>query len=347
MTDLLPDDLLHDHQATILAIAGLLIMGGAVAMYTDIGDSTQDDDLDTLRIGYVPSPLNTPHYTAIEEGFYREAGFDAELVQMPGPEIGKALLNGRVEVGSSATTPAAYQRANDLSIRLVAARASFSQDDPGGAYFVARNGTGIQEPEDVRGKTVCLSTAGGMGELWLAMWADEHNMTIGEDFDRTFLGGETQYATALASGSVDACFLDLSHPKYTFLKQDNIAYRFDEMSNPEWVAAYVTVRQEWVEDEPEKLQRFLQAYAKAAEHARENPEERIENTVKYTQYSAETLNETVLPVPPENLTVPTETLTTVQHLMAEHGLVDEEQDMAPIVHNDAIIEAQQSISGDG
>lgn len=339
----------HRTKVAVVVIVSASLVGGFYAFQTqdsiadNFTEADQDEDLDKLRIGYVPAPLNSPHYTAIEEGFYEEEGFDAELVQMPGPEIGKSLLNGRVEIGSSATTPAAYQRANDLPLRLVASRAGYTQNGSGGAYLVATEESGINSSEDLKEKTICLSTSGGMGELWLAMWADEQGYEQGEDYEVTFLGDETQYQTALSSGSVDACYLDLSHPDYTMLEKNVGVKKIHEMPRGDWVAAFVGVREEWVDEEPEKLRRFLKAYVKAADYARNNPDERIENTVKYTSFPRETLEETVLPSVPEDLSIDVEDLNQVQSLMAENGMVEEEQEMGDIVHNDAVLEVQQEI----
>jgi ABC-type nitrate/sulfonate/bicarbonate transport system substrate-binding protein len=182
-----------------------------------------------------------------------------------------------------------------------------------------------------------------MGELWLAMWADEHSYTQGEDFEVTFLGDETQYQTALASGSVDACYLDVSHPTYTSLEENVGVKVIHEMPRGDWVAAFVAVRQEWVEEEPEKLRRFLRAYKKAAEYARENSNERIENVAEHTSYSEEELNETVLPKVPADLSIDVEDLNQVQDLMYEHGMVDKDQKMDPMIYNDAIREVQQNM----
>lgn len=324
------------------AVVAVAIVAGAGIFYTTQTSDQADsgEDLDTLRIGHVPSPLTTPHYTAIEEGFYREQGFDAEMVQMPGPQIGKALLNERIEVGSSATTPAAYQRANNLSLRLVAERASFTRNGSGGAYLVATEDSGVTSSEDLQGKTICLSTSGGMGELWIAMWADENNYTQGEDFQVTYLGDETQYQTALASGSVDACYLDVSAPTYTML-DENVGVRIiDRMPRGDWVAAFVSVRKNWIEEEPEKLRRFLTAYKNAAEYARENPDERIEHVAKYTSLSEETLREATLPSVSGDLAIDVRDLEQVQSLMAENGMVEQDMDMSPLVYNEAIMEVQ-------
>lgn len=336
----------HQPEIAVVLIVSAGLIGGFTAVQNQNLDNSSIDNSgepDQLRIGYVPAPLNSPHYTAIEEGFYEEEGFDAELVQMPGPEIGKALLNNRVEVGSSATTPAAYQRANDLPLRLVASRAGYTENGSGGAYLVATEDSGITSSEDLEGSTICLSTSGGMGELWLAMWADEQGYEQGEDFEVTFLGDETRYQTALASGSVNACYLDISHPDLTMLEENVGVTKIHEMPRGDWVAAFVGVREEWVNEEPEKLKRFLTAYKKAAEYARNNPDERIENTVKHTSFTEETLEKTVLPSLPQNLSVDVQDLNQVQSLMTEHGMVEEEQEMGDLVYNDAILEIQEEL----
>lgn len=333
-------------RTTYLAVAAVLIVAAGIGLVMTNGNTPTGDapseELEPLRIGHVPGLGTSPHYTAIEEGFYREAGFDAEMVQLPGPEIGKALLNGELEIGSSATTPANYQINAELPVRLVAAR-GFDFSGKQGASLVMRNGVEVNNiPEDIRGKTLCASTAGGMGELWIQVWADRVGLEHGEDYEFTYLGDETSFVSAFSSGSVDGCFTDTPSNGDVIVVND-LGRRVAEFERSDLISAFVAVRKEWVTEKPDKLRRFLRAYAKAAKYARNNPQERIENVAKYSPYTVEELQQFTIPRIPKDLRVNATKIRTGRDLMYEYGQIDKKNPVEPYINNTFIAQVQREL----
>lgn len=334
-------------RTTYIVVAAAVIVVGLGFILTNGSDTrTGGEDLDQLRIGHVPGLGTTPHYTAIEEGFYEAEGFDAEMVQLPGPEIGKALLNGELEIGSSATTPANYQINAELPVRFVAAR-GFDFTGKRGASLVMRTDLNITNiPEDIRGKTLCASTAGGMGELWIQIWADRVGLEHGEDYEFTYLGDETSFVSAFASGSVDGCFTDTAN-NGDVVVINGLGERVADFSRGDLISAFVAVREEWVTGDQDKLRRFLRAYARAAEYARNNPQERLENVAKYSPYTVEELEQFTIPSIPEDLRVNATKIRMGRDLMYQYGQIDQKNPVEPYVYNDAIIAVQQELGQGG
>lgn len=332
-------------RTTYIAAAALIVIAGGGFMLANQETDTGEEELDPLRIGHVPTPGTSPHYTAIEEGFYEAEGFDAEMVQLPGPEINKALLNGELEVGSGATTPANYQINAELPLRFVAAR-GFDFSGKHGASLVMRTDLNITDiPEDIRGKTLCASTAGGMGELWIQVWADRVGLEHGEDYAFTYLGDETSFVSAFSSGSVDGCFTDTA-TNGDILVVNGLGERVADFSRGDIISAFVAVREEWVTGDQDKLRRFLRAYARAAEYARNNPQERLENVAKYSPYTVEELEQFTMPVIPEDLRVNATKIRIGRDLMYEYGQIDQKNPVEPYVYNDAIAAVQQELGQD-
>lgn len=326
----------------VVIAAGLMFVN-AQAPTSPTGQSGGGEDLEPLRIGHVPGLLTSPHYTAIEEGFYREEGFDASMVELPGPEINKALVNGRIEVGSGATTPANYQIASDVPVRFVAARAQYTPDQAG-ASLAVRSDLNITSVEELEGKTICSSTSGSMGELWIQVWADRVGLEHGEDYEFTYLGDETSYMSAFSSDSVDACFTDSSTPM-DLLRMEGLAYEFDSFSRSGIISAFAAVRQDWVEEEPEKVRRFLRAYAKAAKYARNHPQERLQNVAKHSPYTVDQLEDMTKPGVPQDLRINQTKIEIGQDLMVRYGQLDEHHNVSPYVVNRFVADVQQDIEG--
>ncbi len=337
----------HDRRTLgiVGAVALVILAGGLVVMNGQTPTGQAATDADRLRIGHVPGLLTSPHYTAIEEGFYEEEGFDAEMVQLPGPEINKALVNGRIDVGSGATTPANYQIASEVPIRFVAARAGYGPDQPG-ASLAVRSDLNITSVDDLRGKTICSSTSGSMGDLWIRIWADRVGLEHGEDYEFTYLGDETSYQGAFLSDSVDACFTDSSTPM-DLLRMEGMAYEFDSFSRSGIIAAFAAVREEWTTTEQDKLERFLRAYVKAAKYARDNPQERLENVAAHSPYTMDQLEQMTHPRVPRDLRVNTTKIRIGQDYMVQYGQLDQHHDIEPYVENRFVADIQDDIAGMG
>lgn len=323
----------------VIALAGIAMFNPG---QTPSGDAA-GEQLEELTIGYVAAPLTSPHYTAVEEGFYRDAGFDVDFREMAGPQIPKAIASGDVDVGSSATTVAVYQTRAGFNLTAVAARAG-GQRGQQVIAMMTRNGTDIDSIDDFQGKTLCTETAGSMDELFFYRWADEHGIDVEADVDYTYTS-EQSWRSAFASGSVDACML--SGVGILRVQNEGLATVHEWMDRADYRTAFVVVPDRMVEEEPDKLRRFLTAYAKAADYVRDNPEERIENVAKYTGLSEDLLRQTSLSPVPRDLRVNLTLIEQVQSDMQQYGLIDDTYDMSGFVDNTAISEVQQDVEGVG
>lgn len=335
------------HIAGVIAIVLVGIAVGFGVYSPGETDDTGEENLTTLKLGHVPHLLNSPHYTAVEKGFYREAGFDPEFVKLPGPEMGQALVNGDIDVAQVATVPAVYMAQSDLPIVNIARTARFTENKSGAMIILSKD-INVSEPSDFEGMTLGSCCSGSMGELFLHMWADRNNLSFDEDFTYTTVGDEQGFLSAFASGSVDAVYRGVGYPTFTMLKQEGLVQEepFHELENSQYIASYAAVREEWLEEETEKVRRFLDAYVKAAEYARNNPEEREEFVAKHSGYDVETLRKAKNPVISEDLSIDVGTLNTVADLMLQYELVEEDQDMQQLVDNQYVEDAMDR-AGDG
>lgn len=325
----------------------ILLLGGfaiSAVNFSDTGPDDSQDNLTSIKIGHVPHPLESPIYTGAHQGIFREAGFDVEVVQLPGPEISKSLVTGEIDYGIAATGPITYQRQSGLDIKAIAMTAGFTDGGGPGGWLIVREGTNISSAEDLRGKTVATCCSGSLGEIWLHKWAEEHNMTVGEDFTYTTLGDEMSFPSAFESGEIDAAYRGVSHPTYTKLRQKDLVKEepIHKLERGDYVTSFLTTSNSKIQNNPEQVRRFVEAYKEAAEHARENPEDRIESIAAMTSYDEETLRETQLPRVPADLTVDVSIMRDVQGLMHRYDMIEEEKNMSEIVDNSFIEEVEGS-----
>lgn len=337
LLDNLQGNLTNSRNLFIGLIALIIVGSGVYGLSDSLQTDNTGEDLKTLELGYVAAPLNSPHYTAKEKGFYRDHGLNVEFHQMSGPEIGKAVKNGELDIGSSATTPAVYQARAGLPIKLVAARAGCTREQ-GCNYLMVRDGVEINSTEDFKGKTLCTETSGSMDELFLKIWADNNNIDLEEDVEYTYTSEES-WEAAFASGSVDACAV--SEPGKTYLENKDLAHVYKPLENSHYRTAFVAMRKDMLEERPEVARSFLEAYAEAAEYARNNPDERMQYVSEYTGISQDVLDQATVSQVPENLTVDTALLNEVQDDMHKYGLVEDTYNLEKMVDNSIIREVQE------
>jgi NitT/TauT family transport system substrate-binding protein len=76
-----------------------------------------------LTIGYVPSTLFAPVFVAVEKGYLRDAGFDANLTPITaGADSMSLVAQGQVDIAAAALSAAFYNAVNrGLEVKFVAA----------------------------------------------------------------------------------------------------------------------------------------------------------------------------------------------------------------------------------
>jgi len=76
----------------------------------------------TLTIGYVPSTLFAPVFVAVEKGYLREAGFDANLTPIvAGADSMSLVAQGQIDIAAAALSAAFYNAVNrGLEVKFVA-----------------------------------------------------------------------------------------------------------------------------------------------------------------------------------------------------------------------------------
>jgi NitT/TauT family transport system substrate-binding protein len=76
----------------------------------------------TLTIGYVPSTLFAPVFVAVERGYLRDAGFDANLTPITaGADSMSLVAQGQIDIAAAALSAAFYNAVNrGLEVKFVA-----------------------------------------------------------------------------------------------------------------------------------------------------------------------------------------------------------------------------------
>ena len=176
-----------------------------IACIADLFDSSAFAQSGRKRIRLSLSSTNVallPTFAAFDKGFFREEGFDVELIQMPATLASTALMTSDLDYNGAATgviSAAVQGRPMKVLIFTVSRPLMF---------LVSKKE--IKEARDLKGKKVAGSTPGASATL-LAVQALRHvGLEPGKDVQILPMGGTPAgRLSVLESGAVDAALLSV------------------------------------------------------------------------------------------------------------------------------------------
>jgi NitT/TauT family transport system substrate-binding protein len=156
--------------------------------------------LETIKMSYTAVSGFTLGYVAEQQGFFKKRGLDVDFIQTAiSGNIPGTIVSGSVQIGGP--TMASILQANDAGLDLVVLAGGAVYPLPGDV-LVARPGSGIKKPADLKGKTVGVPGLGALLDIMLrrnlkANHVDPNSVKYVEV-------GFPQAADALKSGQIDA-----------------------------------------------------------------------------------------------------------------------------------------------
>jgi NitT/TauT family transport system substrate-binding protein len=177
-----------------------------------------------LEIGYVPSMLFAPVFVAAERGYFKEAGFDADLTPIVAGQDAMALAAaGRIDFVAAALSAAFYNAvARDLDVRFVASTAYQPKHGHPSALMVRKDlwESGARTLPALRGKKIgWIGGAGAVSAYYVARILRPAGLALA-DVESVNIANPDQ-AVALQRKAIDAVFT--SSPFTEAFERDNLA----------------------------------------------------------------------------------------------------------------------------
>jgi ABC-type nitrate/sulfonate/bicarbonate transport system substrate-binding protein len=148
-------------------------------------------------------PANSVHWiacAAVERGFFKNAGFDAEIgVIQSSPQSMQMLITGAYQISS--TQPEAAVAAIERGANLAAISAPMNRAD-----WVLAGAAGIKSLMDLKGKIIGVSSL-RISEVWLSTQLLQRAGLKKEEFSFIGVGTSPLKVTALQKGSIAAAVL--------------------------------------------------------------------------------------------------------------------------------------------
>ena len=245
---------------------GQIVIVTLVCVLSLVGcSSALESNTDELKevtqvVNWFAQPAHGGQYAALAKSFYEEAGLDMEIEQ-GGPQVSptQMVVSGQVEFGM--TQGDDFLIAIDQGLPLVAV-ASITQVYP--QAFAYHKGQGISDFSDLNGRTVWVTPGA-------AYW---HYLTGQYDLDGVELMSHTGSSTSFIADETSVIQIYETIEPFDFAKEGieietlSIA---DSGYNP-YMHVLITTEQ-FLNENPEQVEAFVQASVKGWNYYKENPDE--------------------------------------------------------------------------
>ncbi|MDB5406807.1 MAG: hypothetical protein JWL84_1719 [Rhodospirillales bacterium] len=153
-----------------------------------------------IKLMYTAANSFCAAYVAQEEGFFGKRGIDVEFVLTPSSGNNPpALVSGAVQVAGPTMTTLLQANDAGLDLVVIAGAAVYPRE---GDVLVARTGSGIRKPTDLKGKMVGVPGLGALLHVMLRRYLQENGVDPSDV--RYSEVGFVQAGDALKSAQIDA-----------------------------------------------------------------------------------------------------------------------------------------------
>lgn len=208
---------------TFLSLLALILI--LVGLYFVFNNTKKDDNKELTKVKLAEvthSAFYAPLYVAIENGYFKEAGIDLEVILTPGADkVSAAVLSNTVDIGFAGTESAIYVYQGGEEDYLVTFAGLTKRD---GQFILGRDCSKEFKLEDLYGKEILVGRQGGMPALNFLNAMKNSNIDVSKinvnyavDFaslSGSFIGGMGDYvdlfeptATSVVKNS-NACIVE-------------------------------------------------------------------------------------------------------------------------------------------
>lgn len=263
----------------LLTVLGLL--AGCAQSGEDAAPTAFDgESVDVLLpVGYIPNIQFSPLYVALEKRYFEEAGFNVTLDYRFETD-GVALVGqGAIPFAIVSGEQVLLARAQGIPVKYVM---SWFQDFPVGV--AAKADSGIGTLQDLVGKEVGLPGLFGANYIGLRALLSAAGV---EEEDITLESIGFNQVEALAADQVDAVVVYVTNEPIQLQAQGYDVIEFPVSDYVHLVANGIITNEDLLVEDPEMVQRFIDAFLRGLEDTIADPEEAYQISLDYVENLAE------------------------------------------------------------
>lgn len=298
----------------------------------------ENNNLTKVKLAEVThSIFYAPLYVAIEEGYFKDAGIDLEVILTPGADkVSAAVLSNTVDIGFAGTESAIYVYTGGENDYLVTFAGLTKRD---GQFILGRDCTKDFQLEDLYGKEILVGRKGGMPALNFLNAMKNNNLDISKininyavDFaalSGTFIGGIGDY-------------VDLFEPTATNVVNNSKACIVESIGKLSGEVPYTAfyARKSYLNNNKEQLEKFTEAINKGLEFVKNNDSKTIANII-LPQFPDSSLNDIITIVDNykkydswlENPYINEDSFKNLQNILLDNKLINDYVPYSELIHN--------------
>ena len=227
--------------------------------------SAQVKGLKKVHVG-VPaiSMGNIIIYFSKEAKIYEKHGLDAEPVSMSGSGIAsRALIAGSVII-SPITTPAVMSAVLAGSDMVILAHTM-----PGVIQSLVVR-PDIKRPEDLKGKTIGVTTFGSLGDFLVRHLARQKGLNPDKDFALRQIGADPERFIMLRQGAIQAA--TLSHPTFILAQRLGFQVLWDFFRDVEYPWSEIATTRSLIKQDRDLVMRYMRAHLEGIARFKQEPD---------------------------------------------------------------------------
>lgn len=199
-----------------------------------------------------------------EAKIYEKHGLDAEPVVMSGSGIAsRALVAGSVQISPIATPSVmnAVLAGSDMVI--------LGHTMPGVIqYLMVR--PEIKRAEDLKGKTIGVTTFGSLGDFLVRYLARQRGLNPDKDFLLRQIGADPERFISLRQGSIQAA--TLSHPTFILAQRAGFNVLWDFFRDVEYPWSEIATTRSQIKQDRDLVLRYMRAHIEGIARFKQEPE---------------------------------------------------------------------------
>lgn len=317
-------------RARLALFVGLTVLAAACGDDGGGSDVQADsgEDLTTIKVGVLPLADHAPLFYGIEQGFFADEGLEIQTEPgQGGAAMTSAVMGNELQFATGNYISLMLARQENVEIQVVSSLASGAATPEGGTQaLLVSEDSGIEEVEDLAGKTFGVNALANISELTVRAVLDEHGVDAsGIRFSEI---DWPELNDAVLEGEVDAVVQ--AEPFVTFGKQAGLVSLLDPMyeTMPSLPLGMVFAAESWLEENPELAAAFYRAYQRSLEAT--SDEDAMRETMKATTETPPEIIDT-LPLPNWEPEIDRSNVTRLGELAAKHGILDEEPNVDELI----------------
>ena len=258
-----------------MAVSGIVVIVAIAIIITSFSNSDQINQ-DKIRVAFFPSighiiPIVGLEEKIFEKGIGEEKQIETKLFDS-GPQVIESIFSGSIDVAYVGPGPIinGFLKSDGKDIKILSGAAS------GGASFIIQPNSGLESLENFDGKRIASPQISNSQDVSLRHYLESHGFKSVEKGGTVFVLNisNPDIYTLFAKGDIDGAWVP--EPWATILVQELDGIRlFNEEKlwpNEEFASVLLIVRTEYLENNPETIQKWVESHEKTVTWINANPD---------------------------------------------------------------------------